>query len=109
MWVKCLKELIKRAKQGQDMTTLSKIWINGLKYVDRNRPMRGLRGKVIARANMVKHKDRRIKPRVQENAESDLAKMRKRCTKLVQSVNSSQVRASEEHPNILLAVNDLED
>lgn len=107
MWVKCLKELIKRAKQGQDMSNLSKIWINGLKYIDRNRPMRALRGKAIVRANMVK--DRRIKPRVQESVEADLVKMRKRCSKLVQAANSSQARASEEHPNILLSVNDLED
>jgi len=37
MWVKSLRELIKRAKKHQNLSSLKRIWIKGLDYVNINR------------------------------------------------------------------------
>lgn len=111
MWVKCLKELIKRAKQGQNMSILSKIWINGLDYLDRNRPARCLKGRNVVRANAPKKAhERKFNPRIHEQVLNELNKHRKACNKLATAVNSAEVRHHQsEHGNILKAVTDLEE
>jgi len=106
MWYKCLKELIRRAKLGQNLTCIQKIWIKGLNYVDRNRPMREQKNTIV-RANMLPNRD--IDVRTDKRNLSAVERFKKRVTKLVKLAKSGDVRNAHDHVNLMLSVNAIQD
>jgi hypothetical protein len=106
MWYKCLRELIRRARLGQCLTSIQKIWIRGLNYVDRNRPKREQKH-IIIRANMLLQRD--INARVDKRNLSAVKGFKTRVTKLVKSAKSGNVRNTDDHVNLMLSVTAIQD
>merc|ERR1719233_1977736 len=104
MWVKCLRELIKRAGMNQKLTSITKIWINGINYVPKNRPKRELRNLKIIRPNNVPYERWNIDSKLDAKNKSDVEQLRKRYNKLVKLANSSDVRNLKEHVNLMKSV-----
>jgi len=106
MWNKCLSELIKRAKLGKNLTCIQKVWINGLNYVDRNRPKREQKG-MIVRANMLIQ--RNIDARVVKSNNKAVERFWKRVKKLLKLAKSGNVRSTDYHMNLMLSVVAIQD
>jgi len=106
MWVRCLKELIKRAKSGKSLVQIQQIWIKGIKFVDRNRPKRKLKNVVLKRANMVEN--RKVDPQLHQKNNSDVVRLQARYKKLIKLTTHAYVRQSEEYGNLMESLNDLE-
>jgi len=103
MWVKCLRELIGRTKMDLKLTCIQKVWINGLNYVDKNRPKRELK-KPVLRANKVQFLRHKINHKLHKKNNQDVEQLRKRYKKLAILASNADVRNSAEHVNLMLSL-----
>jgi len=106
MWYKCLRELVRRAKLGVSLTSIQRVWIKGLSYVDSNRPKRE-QNKVIMRANMLSQRDKDA--RIDKSNKSAVERFEKRVTNLIKLSKSGDVRNSDDHVNLMLSVASIQD
>jgi len=109
MWVKCLGELIKRARNNQKLTCIQKVWIKGLKYIDTNRPKRELKNYKVVRANKIPLVDRKVNILLQKRNVHDVQMLRKRYRKLNALAKKTDVRSSPEYVNLMLSLAAIDD
>jgi len=94
---------------NSNLTSIQKIWINKLNYVDKNRPKRELKNCKVIRANMVPIKKRRVNASLHEANNREVQRFIKRVEKLVKSAGNSKVRCSEDYLNLMLSINAIDD